>query len=143
MEDLQKILNNLFLQKALAEFLQEYEIENLVEAMQIYAQMHQTYICRTKTSVTKINIKDIYYLKIYGHNISIHTDQAVFSKYGSLAKELPRLSCCGFMKCSQNCVVSLYKINSIRGNDILLKNNEIIHMSKKYASKVIAAFTLK
>lgn len=128
------------LQDTLFSFLDEYGTSGLTKALQIYRDMHQGYLCKTKQYIQRINIYDIYYLEIQKHNITIHTEQGIYTKYGTLAKELALLSSYGFVKCAQNCIVSLNKVNSIHHNSITLINNTQIHMSRSYTSKVILAF---
>lgn len=128
------------LQQNLFPFLDEYGTSGLMKALQIYRDMHQCYLCKTRLSIDRLNIYDIYYLEIQKHNITIHTEQGTYSKYGTLTKELALLSPYGFVKCAQNCIVSLNKVSSIHNSSITLVNNAKIHMSRNYTSKVMLAF---
>lgn len=144
MNRIEEILENEQLYNTLSSFLDEYEPSNLEEALQLYRTTHQTYICRTKQakqSITKINIYDIYYIEIQKHDITVYTQHGTYHKYGSLVSELKLLSPYGFFKCSKNCIVSSNKIQSIQGNDITLINGIQIHMSRKYSSNIIIAFS--
>lgn len=141
---LEKISADEHLYNNLSLFLDQYEVSDLEKALQLYRTAHQTYICKTKQgkqSVTKINIYDIIYLEIKKHDISIHTTQGTYHKYGSLANELKFLSSYGFFKCTKNCIVSLNHIQSIHGDDINLIDGTQIHMSRKYAATIIIAFS--
>lgn len=138
---LEKISTDNHLYNDLASFLNQYEESGLQTALQLYRTTHQTYICKTKQSITKINIYDIIYLEIQKHNISVHTAQGTYHKYGSLTTELMQLSPYGFFKCSKNCIVSMNHIQSIHGDDINLIDGTQIHMSRKYASTIIIAFS--
>ena len=102
---------------------------------------HQKYICKTKKSISQINIYDIYYLEIEKHNITIHTNHGTYEKYGALSKELKALSSYGFVKCTQSCIVSLNKIKTINYGDIILINDVKLHMSRKYASQILIVFS--
>ena len=99
------------------------------------------YICKTKTAVTRIKIDDIYYLKIQTHTITIHTEHGTYQKYGSLTNEQKFLAPYGFIRCRQNCLVSLPKVYSICNNTINLTNHLQLHMSQRYAPTVLASFT--
>ena len=99
------------------------------------------YICKTKTSVSKVKICDIYYLEIMGHHIDVHTEHGTYQKYGTLNNELKRLSPYGFTKCTQSCIVSLHKIRTVLGNEIILTNHEHLYMSRHYAPNVLMAFS--
>lgn len=138
---IQKFATDKTLQDDLFPFLDEYGISGLKKALQLYRNTYQTYICKTKLSVSQINIYDIYYLEIKEHNITVHTELETYHKYGTLNKELILLSPYGFIKCTQNCIVSLNKIKTIHHNSITLINNTQIPMTRNYAPKVIIAFS--
>ena len=129
------------LQNTISTFLTQYGTSGLKHALQLYINTHQEYICRTRTSISKINISDIYYMEIQEHQITIYTQHGTYHKYGTLNNELKSLSSYGFIKCAQNRIVSLGKIRSIYFNDIILINGAKIHMSKKYAFSIISEFS--
>lgn len=129
------------IQTRLTEFLRQYGEEGLLTALDNYANAHQKYICRTKTSISKINIYDIYYIEIRKHNMQVHTDQDIYSKYGSLSQELKQLSKYGFIKCSQNCIVSLDKIRRIAHDEIILINDAKLHISRNYITSMLMAYS--
>ena len=129
------------LQKTITEFLEHYGTSGLEQALLLYMDMQQDYICTTKTSVSKIKIHDIYYLEIMGHHIDVHTEHGTYQKYGTLNNELKRLSPYGFTKCTQSCIVSLHKIRTVLGNEIILTNHEHLYMSRHYAPNVLMAFS--
>lgn len=138
---IQKFTTDKSLRDKLFSFLDQYGIQGLINALYLYKEMHETYICKTRISISQININDIYYLKIQKHNITIYTENETYNKYGSLNKELALLSSYGFVRCAQNCIVSLNKIKTIHHNSIVLINNTEILMSRNYAPKVIIAFS--
>ena len=129
------------IQAIISEFLTQYDISDLTQALQHYTDMHQEYICKTKASISKLKISDIYYLEILEHNIAVHTEHGIYQKYGTLNNELKQLSPHGFMKCNQSCIVALDKIRTIQGNDIILINSERLHLSRHYAPTVLMAFS--
>lgn len=129
------------LENELSIFLEQYGASGLKQALQFYKDTQQEYFCRTKSSITKIYICDIYYMEIQEHNISIYTQYGTYHKYGTLNNELKSLSPYGFIKCAQNRIVSLNKIRTINYTDIILINGIKIHMSKRYALTTITAFS--
>ena len=129
------------LKDTISNFLAEYGIYGLKQALQLYKNTQQEYICQTRTSISKINISDIYYMEIQKHQITIYTQHGTYHKYGTLNNELKSLSSYGFIKCAQNRIVSLGKIRSICSNDIILINGAKIHISKKYAISIISEFS--
>lgn len=122
-------------------FLKQYGLSGLNQALQLYKDTQQEYICRTKTSISKLHISDIYYMKIREHQITIYTQHGTYHKYGTLNNELKSLSPYGFIKCAQNCIVSLNKIRTINCTNIILINGTKVHMSKRYALTTITAFS--
>lgn len=129
------------LQNTLIAFLKNYGLTGLEKALNHYSAMQPEYICKTKSTMAKISINDIYYLEIQTHTISVHTQHGIYRKYGSLNEEQKHLSPYGFTKCNQSCIVSLGKIRSISKNTITLVNNIQLHMSQRYAPKVLIAFS--
>lgn len=138
---IQKLSQTKSLQNILTIFLDQYGIDGLEKALNYYSSMQPEYICKTKSTISKIKIDDIYYLEIQTHAISIYTQHGIYRKYGSLSEEQKRLSPYGFVKCNQSCIVSLRKIRSICNNTITLINNVPLHMSQHYAPKVLIAFS--
>lgn len=129
------------LNDTLSNFLEKYGTSGLKQALQLYIDTQEKYICKTRTSISKINICDIYYIEIREHQITIHTQNNIYHKYGTLNNELKVLSSYGFIKCAQNRIVSLNKIRTINYTDIRLINGTKIHMSKKYALAIISEFS--
>lgn len=134
---LQELSTNHKLQNAFTVFIKQYGISRVEQALYLYSDLHQQYICKTKNSISKFFIQDIIYLEIHGHSISVHTKHGIYQKYGTLKKELEFLSPYGFVKCSQSCIVSTAKIRTIQKNDIILTDDTKIHLSQNYVSAVI------
>lgn len=129
------------LNDTISNFLKQYGTSGLKQALQLYKDTQQEYICRTRTSISKINISEIYYMEIREHQITIYTQHGTYHKYGTLNNELKSLSPYGFIKCAQNRIVSLNKIRTINYTEIILTNDTKIHMSKRYALTTITAFS--
>lgn len=129
------------IQNTLSTFLNQYGTSGLKQALKMYTDLQQQYICKTKTSISSFKISDIYYLEIHGHNISVHTQHGVYHKYGTLNNELKILSPYGFVKCTQSIIVSLQKVRTINHHDIILINNVTIPMSRKFAPSVLMSFS--
>lgn len=141
MNSLEKYQMSNNLKDNLFKFLEQYGTTGLEKALQLYINTQQEYICKTRTSISKINISDIYYMEIQEHQITIYTQHGSYHKYGTLNNELKSLSPYGFIKCAQNRIVSLNKIRTINCTDIILINGIKVHMSKRYALTTITAFS--
>ncbi len=131
--DTKNIQNKLFY------FLEQYGIDGLEQALQLYSDMQQEYTCCTRKAFSRIRVGEIYYLKISGHHISIFTTSGIYKKYGTLSNELKVLGRFGFIRCNQSYVVAISKIQDVVHNQIVLTNGERIPMSRNYAAKVIVA----
>lgn len=138
---LSKTLIDTELNETISNFLVQYGTSGLKQALQLYKSTQQEYICRTRTSISKLHISDIYYMEIREHQITIYTHHGTYHKYGTLNNELKLLSSYGFIKCAQNRIVSLNKIRTVNYTDITLINGTKIHMSKRYALNTITAFS--
>ena len=68
------------LQSYIHTFIAAYGESALREAMQQYIDDRQIYICRAKSHIARIPIRDICYLEIAQHNITIHTTHEVYKK---------------------------------------------------------------
>lgn len=131
------------LQSSILTFLAEYGKAALLEALQLYREGQQEYICRTRSSLSKIRICDISYLEIQKHQITVHTCYGIFRKYGTLSQELELLAPFGFIKCSQSCIVALNKIRSVNASDLILADGSKVHVSRAFMPKVLTAFNRK
>ena len=140
MDWIQELTHNESLSCSLNTFLDQHGLSGLEKALQLYSNTQAEYICKMKSAITKIKVEDIYYLEIQTHTITIYTEHGTYQKYGSLTEELKFLAPYGFIRCRQNCLVSLEKIHSICNDTIHLTNHIQLHMSQRYAPKVLAAF---
>ena len=104
---IQKLTQNESLHYSLTAFLDQHGFSGLEKALQLYSNTQAEYICKTKNTVTKIKIDDINYLEIQTHTITVHTEHGIYQKYGSLTNEQKFLTPYGFIRCIQNCLVSL------------------------------------
>ena len=141
MDWIQELMQKESLYCSLTAFLDQHGFSGLEKALQLYSNTQAEYICKTKAAVTRIKIDDIYYLEIQTHTITIHTEHGTYQKYGSLTNEQKFLAPYGFIRCRQNCLVSLPKVYSICNNTINLTNHLQLHMSQRYAPTVLASFT--
>lgn len=57
-------------QTNLSLFLKRYGISGLMCAIQSYTDMQQEYICKTRASLSRLKINDIFYLEIQEHTIA-------------------------------------------------------------------------
>ncbi len=77
---IQEFSTNKNLYDNLSSFLEQYGISGLEQALHLYRNTHQAYICKNRLSISRINIYGIYYLKISRHGIAIHTEQKIYHR---------------------------------------------------------------
>lgn len=73
--------------------------------------------------------RDIYFIEIIDHDITIHTVNGDVCVYGSLGKLESQLSSREFFRVSANAIVNLKYIGQVIGNEITV-NNKIITISR-------------
>ena len=83
MDWIKELGKNKKLKNTLTTFLEQYGLSELEQALYLYSELRQEYICKTRTSISKIRMSDIYYLEIQGHNITVFTQQEAYRKYGT------------------------------------------------------------
>ncbi len=85
-----------------------------------YASLNkkQEIVLHSKTMIKRINIDDIYYVEVVGHNLCWHTVNGDITLYGSLVnaeKDLPEQS---FAKCNSGYLVNLNHVQSLERDDV-------------------------
>ncbi|HWT76753.1 MAG TPA: LytTR family DNA-binding domain-containing protein [Mobilitalea sp.] len=75
--------------------------------------------------VSRVNVRDIYYVESQKHNIVIHTENGIFTMREPLKNMEKRLSGCHFEKCGISYLVSLAQVQSIRGNFAIVGKDEV------------------
>lgn len=128
------------IQKRVNAFLKTHGESELSRALDEYENLHTSYIIKGNGYVKKIPLYSIKYISVCVHDLTIHTIYGDYTKYGILKKEYNRLKNYGFCRCSQNILVSLYHIDCIKGNQVILKSGEKLHISRSCAPKLISIF---
>ncbi|MGT2754820.1 LytR/AlgR family response regulator transcription factor [Streptococcus ovis] len=86
-----------------------------------------------KTNLS-LNIEDILYIEVSGHQLSYHTVTETYVTSGSLSTIEQRLPSHLFAKPSQSFLVNLAHVEAIQGNDLLLADHTIPISRLKKAS---------
>ncbi len=137
---MKEIIHNRTLYKQLKQFISLYGAEELNRILNEYMKKDQDYILITKDMTMRIKLSEIYYFTICKHTITIHTQNGCFQKYGSLCSELASLSHMGFIKCRQNCIVSVQCIRSVHSSSLTLINGERLPISRRQYASVLDAY---
>ena len=114
----------------LNKFIEKYGSDALLTALNNYDHLHHDYIYKTQN-----------YIEIYEHDISIHTNNEIIVKYGTLTNEYNQLKKYGFVKCNQSTLVPINKIKEINGKKITLITGNTFTLSRSCVFEVICAYT--
>ena len=125
----------------LNKFIEKYGSDALLTALNNYDHLHHDYLYKTQTSIKKFPIASINYIEIYEHDISIHTNNEIIVKYGTLTNEYNQLKKYGFVKCNQSTLVPINKIKEINGKKITLITGNTFTLSRSCVFEVICAYT--
>lgn len=105
---MEAIADNKNIQNQLLCFLDKYGVNGLKQALQLYVDMMDEYICCTRKTFSRLKVEKIYYLKISGHDISIFTTNGIYKKYGTLSKKLKIWGRFGVIRCNQSYIVAVF-----------------------------------
>lgn len=97
--------------------------------------------------MTRIPIKNLYYISVEGHNVSYHTNFGVFQTRDSMKSVEESLSAYNFVRVSASYLVNLDHIANIQGNEIVVgwerlavsrsKKKKLLEVVNEYLSSKI------
>lgn len=111
-------------------------------AIKEYNARHKNYIIKWRDETRCIEYGDIYYIEAYNRHLFIHTRKEKYECVGKLAPEYEKLKQYNFSQCHKGFIVNLGKVNSIQKQNIVLKNNNVIPISRKFKAELMADFNL-
>lgn len=104
----------------------------------IFAKERQYISILANREIVRIRIRDIIFAETLDKKVIIHTGEGDFSSYismDSLEKHL-RISHREFLRCHRSFIVNLNYVDSLKGNDFLMKNGKTVFI-KKHARQAI------
>lgn len=125
----------------LQEFITKYGTAGLITALRNFEYLQQTYIYNSNHKTKRIPVSLIDYVEIYGHDITIHTTEGDFNKYGTLKEEYALLSAFGFVKCSQSILIPVTKIKEINKSVLQLMNGTELQITRSCYADLVTAYT--
>lgn len=93
--------------------------------LSIIKRKQKSLLIKQKNSITKINIHQIRYIEIYKHDVFIQLEHEKLECYGTLKEFENDLEGCGFVKCSQSCLVNLGYVQSFAGDHLLVDGHQL------------------
>ena len=82
-------------------------------------------LIKQKNVLTKINIHEIRFIEVFKHDLYIQMENEKINCRGTLAEYETELDGCGFIKCSQSCLVNLFFVQKISGDNIYVDGHSI------------------
>lgn len=94
----------------------------------------------TKTGTANFRISEIQYFEVYGHAVSVTTQDGIFQIKSNLAMVEKQLASYGFIRCHKSYLVNTNHIFSINQANIQLLNKTEIPLSRHRSEEVKKAF---
>lgn len=98
------------------------------------------HVFKCKDTLIKVKEKDILYIDIYKHYLTIHTLNGDFEVRGSM-KEIEQVLSNVFSRCSSNCIINLIHLDEIKKDDVLI-NGVYIKITAKYKQSFLKDLAL-
>ena len=121
--------------------LKPYSYEQFMEVMNLAHKVLPNQVKYIEVKEARINIKvcldDIIYIDYYNHYIQIHTNYRMIKSYMKFKEIMELLEPYKqFLYCYRNCMINMSKVSGIREKDFVMKNGEIIPISKKHCGEI-------
>lgn len=98
------------------------------------------HVFKCKDTLIKVKEKDILYIDIYKHYLTIYTVDKTFTTRGTI-KDINKSLSNIFSRCSSNCIINLMHLDKIVKGDILI-NNKLIKITAKYKKQFLRDFSI-
>lgn len=89
----------------------------------------------------RLDALSLIYVEVINHALIYHTLEGEINSWGSLSKVYEDLKSNGFVKINKSQVLNLRFIKEINGNDIILKNDEKLYVSRNEKKNLLSEFS--
>ena len=128
-----------FLVKPIDEKTFRYDFER---ALRTYKSTHSIYKIRWKESSYVVENGDIYYIEGYNRHLYVYTNDKAYECVGRLPEEEKKLKAYNFVRCHQGYIVNMSKIIEINKTGVILNNDIIIPIGRRYREGLLESFNL-
>ena len=111
-------------------------------ALSTFLSIHSRYVIKIRDRLINLEINDIIYIETYQRHLLMHTRSENLTYNGTLKEEFQKLAPYDFVMIHQAYIVNMAEIKTIEKNVVILKNSEIIPMSKHLRKAVLSKFNL-
>lgn len=98
------------------------------------------YTVRTKTGIIRVRHSDLIYAEVEKHKVQLHLPDDRIEFRGRLSDTAKELSFYDFVQINSGCVVNLEWISRIRGSELILRNGEVLAVSRGSRKQLKEAF---
>lgn len=89
----------------------------------------------------RLDALSLVYAEVLNHALIYHTLEGEINSWGSLSKLYDELKNDGFIKINKSQIINLRFIKEINGNDIILKNDEKLYVSRSEKKNLVSEFS--
>ncbi len=111
-------------------------LKEVLEANRKYVSI-QTLI-RTDRLHESVDIEDILFIEVFHHTLFIHCINKTIKAPGTLTEMEERLRDYGFIRTNRHYLVPFNKIRQISHDEIIMQNENMLHIGKTYQKKIRA-----
>lgn len=108
-------------------------LDKVLEKIKKY---NQEFIVKFKDKITKVKYYKIFYVEVDKHRIQLHLEKEILEYRGNLADIEKQFIERGFVKINSGCIVNLEYIFRIQSNELILKNGEMLVISRSNKKNV-------
>lgn len=108
-------------------------LDKVLEKIKNY---NQEFIVKFKDKITKVKYYKIFYVEVDKHRIQLHLEKEILEYRGNLADIEKQFIERGFVKINSGCIVNLEYIFRIQSNELILKNGEMLVISRSNKKNV-------
>lgn len=103
-------------------------------------RVNKEFIVKARGKLIRIKYQEVLYVMVEKHKIQIHTEEKVLEYRGNLSDIEESLLKMDFVKINSGCIVNLEWIFKIQDNELILKNDELLVISRSNKKNVKDAF---
>ncbi len=126
-----------FLVKNQPEYIYEKQFQSIFDE---YSQKHKIFEIPSKSRVQCLHLEEIVYFEVIDKKIIIHSTHSECEYTGKLADVEIQLQNDNFIRTHKSFLVNIPWINNINKNDITMKNNDTIPMSRSHKKNVVEKY---
>ena len=115
-------------------------IKQLHDTIQEFYRNKRYMIVSCNRSEEKLLTTNILYIEVFSHKILIHTFKTDYEEKGKLSDYEKKLSDCLFVRIDKSTLVNVTNIESIRKNEVILKNNKTLYASRNHLENITQSF---